>query len=289
MPGKNNRINQPDYLSLGQSSSQIIFGTNEHGIKTVQKSTETDPARLYFQFEKHLAAQDGRMSPLKVPSVIGDFEVSSYKMEFSSGIPLGFFLILADRHEVQAVSQSILRYFDLILENSKPDLKSVSQDFDTKLQNIALKLDSTQGNFDFISKLIEICLNVLPEIELRSGWNHGDFSFENLLVDRDTGEVTAIDFLDSPFETPFIDFGRFWLDAKYGWWGAGLAPSANFSLNAKALMASLAGFQKTSKFDSRILPLFAGLAVSRIVPYTTNPTRMAFLKNAAWRIGEDLK
>jgi hypothetical protein len=278
-----------NYLSLGQSNSEISLESEPGGLKIVRKRTTGDPRRLRFQYEKHLAAQVGPMEPLKVPRIVGEFNIDSYSMDFSPGIPLGFFLTIADRHEVQQINFSICDYFNSILHSASFVRNHLSESLKMKFNSILEQLALQPGDFDFVFHLVDSCLRVLPEIEIGAGWNHGDFSFENLLVDRDTLQVTAIDFLDSPFDSPYLDLGRYWLDANYGWWGAGLAPSANFTLNAKSLKQGALDVQKRSEMDPRVFPLFAGMAVARIVPYTKNPTRMAFLKNAAWRIGEDLK
>jgi hypothetical protein len=122
---------------------------------------------------------------------------------------------------------------------------------------------------------------------LMSSWNHGDLSLENLLFQPETKKVFAIDFLDSPFETVLLDAGRFWLDVGLGWWGDGVRPVATSQANLFELRSRLSNRLAKTGIDNRDLIAFATLASLRVLPYTHNPVRRAFLKMSLLRFQGD--
>jgi hypothetical protein len=113
------------------------------------------------------------------------------------------------------------------------------------------------------------------------------YVFENILVSSSVQTVNLIDFLNSPFESPMIDLGRLWLDARFGWWGWGMSPSANSELNGEIIANMISRVAKSNGISRESLNLFAGLAVLRVAPYTRNPVRLAFLKKASMSLKEN--
>jgi hypothetical protein len=154
-----------------------------------------------------------------------------------------------------------------------------------------LKIKQILLNSDFnpiFIELADILTTRITELNITPGLNHGDFSFENLLVEKFTHNVYAIDFLDSPVETRLIDYGRFWLDVNYGWWANWGKESTRYALNRDYLVNSL-----TKALDSQGIPrfgveFFCGIAILRIAPYTKNPKRIAFLQHTARQLVRNL-
>lgn len=285
---KFNDVSQ-EFLNLGQSSTKVILTLNHLDQPVIVKSSPSSYLRLQKQFEKHLIAANGSMEPLRVPEVLSEYSNSEYTMSYSPGVPLGYFLATADHEETSFISDQIMKYFSNSLKSSFQNLDNpAKRAFSRRITDILSNLDVENLQLDFLQSLSKACLDTINRFNVPIGWNHGDFSFENLLIDENALTVTAIDFLDSPFDSIYLDIGRLWLDCNYGWWGAGISQTANEILNAKAIAKRLLHFVKEQDLELDILPLFAGFAIIRIFPYTKNPTRIAFLKNAAARIEGEL-
>jgi hypothetical protein len=119
---------------------------------------------------------------------------------------------------------------------------------------------------------------LIMDSKIPKGWNHGDFSFENILISRHLQEVYTIDFLDSPVETPLIDLGRLYLDLSLGWWNSNNKIN-EFSDQVLLLKDSIESVVIKNRLDLKILNLFTFLAALRVMPYTKNPIRLGYLKS----------
>jgi hypothetical protein len=83
-----------------------------------------------------------------------------------------------------------------------------------------------------------------------------------------------------------IDLGRFWLDLNYGWWGNKFSPSAVWKINNEVLRDNFLELILALKIPLPSLYYFTLLASLRILPYTSNPVRLAHLKTS---IGDIVK
>jgi len=273
---------------MGQSESLVKI-ENSSGVLRIVKSSPSKDIRLHKQYDKHKSAEKSKMDPLLVPKVFTDFEEFSYKMEYVYGIPFGNFIEICDRQELQEPVQRITDYLNHSLTNADRTKSAELQlAFKEKLKLLKKEILLTNGNSLF-NRLLDYLENAVEEIEIPSGWNHGDFSFENILVGQYSNQVFALDFLDSPFDSPLIDVGRIWLDCRFGWWGAGLHPGSGYQINSKVLSSSILEMVLSHSIAIFELDIFAALAILRIRPYTQNPLRMAFLKNSALQILEGQK
>jgi len=274
-------------LRLGQSQSRIqIIESELHG-KTVQKLSFENPDRLNKQFKKHVEALSLGLKNISIPRIVEGFDNGAYQMEYIQGLPLGEYLEVASHVEVTSVAEMMESYFDQTFNMSRPT--SIKAKFTAKLELLAQTLISKQ---DCPSELVELHSQIIKNVNFCSdieGWNHGDLSFENIMVNGQTGNIILLDFLDSPFESPMIDIGRFWLDARFGWWGSGMYASANAQLNAELLASMVVAQIKKLNLSVREVAIFTGLAILRIYPYTKGPVRLAFLKNASYEIVRLLK
>lgn len=268
-------------LSLGQSNGSIEVFEDVNGVARVRKTATAEPKRLEAQYLKHVNAELGSMQPLGVPEVISKFINSSYEMEYVQGTPLGILLETASHEEVQELSLPIVSYLESGICEDLPQQESFESDLRKKLSDLL----NVHGGEKFVQKdplhqiLDRICTDFMDAPKLPA-WNHGDFSMDNLLVSPNNETIYALDFLDSPVETRLIDWGRIWLDTKYGWWGAGYWPSSNWKLNSRHLAFEVERGAQRVGLEEHHLDASAAFAILRIMPYTKRPVRMSLLKSA---------
>lgn len=271
------------FLVIGQSDSLVQVENSSEGLKVV-KSSPSKNLRFNEQYLKHKVAEK-MMEPLFVPRVLSSLKDFRYEMEYVKGMPLGSFIETCDQLELQAPLDGITNYFDRLLRDADWNkTKEMKIAFEEKLKVLRLGINSNHQSGILFDKLLNYSFAQLEKIEIPGGWNHGDFSFENILVGQYSHQIFALDFLDSPFESPLIDIGRIWLDCRYGWWGAGLHANSSYQLNSKVLSDAILKTISAHSISARELNVFASLAILRIRPYTLNPLRMAFLKNSALQI-----
>lgn len=275
-----------DPMQLGQSSSRVHVEEWQGGVASVVKSTPARSERFVAQYQKHVQAARGHMAPLSVPRILEPLHGASYRMEFVHGLPLGTALSTATPQEVLRMMEPIVEYLSTSTESGGGD-RAASQAVRQHLivKATALMTDAVAISLgDRHEDLLALFLSSIEDARFAVGWNHGDLSFENVLADKALGKVWCIDFLDSPAETPLLDWGRLWLDAAFGWWGAGYWPSSNFLLNSRFVAKILADGARDIGIDVALLDAFAAFAVLRIAPYTVNPVRVAALKLAAQQV-----
>jgi hypothetical protein len=261
---------------LAQSGSAVTIiseGETNQNLLVIKSSKE---ARFIRQFEKHLnAEQELLMSPVKVPRIKNKLSNGTYSMQYILSANLGEFFLTHKTDKVQKIILSFLTKsignmdLSVIAKNKIIDYFDKKLTLNCELGNIKNeKIDSLKLRFsDYLFT------NKVPE-----GWNHGDFSFENILISRDGKSVYTIDFLDSPADTPLIDLGRLYLDLSLGWWNSKLKINESNS-QVLSFKEEIEKLVMKNNIDLEVLKLFSLFACVRIMPYTKNPVRMGFLKS----------
>jgi len=272
-------------MTLGQSNSKLELLKSSDGQFFVRKYGAS--VRIINQFCKHKVALRNGILPLKAPKIIGEFETktNSYVMEYIRGNPLGVFISDTSSFEMNIVSDTICSYLSTSYESNSKD-SNLNHQFEVKLNFILDKIKEDYEIDKIFSELALFCQINNQKYEYPSGWNHGDLSFENIIVVDNSLHMYGIDFLDSPFESPLIDFGRLWLDSNYGWWGSGYRETSNSFINRCILTNKLAKLANKLEIESKTINLFTAFAILRIRPYTKKAMRLAYLKSAAKKILE---
>lgn len=269
---------------LGQSKSSIEIVELSDGKYAVRKFELQERGRLKKQYDKHLFANQLSISNVKIPKIVDEFRNNSYIMEYMHGLPLGIFLETASRNETIKVASHLNKFLKYLLDHKENNLNS--ELFIAKLNSFSF--EKTDDFHELLNKLIKILINRVKQMEIIGGFNHGDLSFENIIITPNSLDIVLLDFLDSPFDSPLIDLGRFWLDSEFGWWGSGLLTPSNAVLNSKILRNSLIALCSKHKISIDLLNIYAALAILRIYPYTIQPVRKAFLKKATRQLLEIL-
>jgi tRNA A-37 threonylcarbamoyl transferase component Bud32 len=272
-------------LELGQSGASLSLIQSSTGGSVIIKRDSANALRLIKQYEKQILVAESFSPFISVPKILSDFSDSSFAMEFIHGQTLGEFLETSTRDELTSVSDQINGYLG---SNKEPSSEVIDIDpIVEKILAIKSSLSNSVFNPIFI-ELADILRNRISEVNTVTGLNHGDFSFENLLVEKFTHKVFAIDFLDSPVETRLIDYGRFWLDVNFGWWANWGKESTRYSLNRDYIGSSLTKALEAQNIPRFDVEFFCGIAILRITPYTKNPKRIAFLQHAARQLVKEL-
>lgn len=269
---------------FGQSGASVEVITRK-GKTVVFKSANDAQAskRLEMQHKKHLEAfETARMGAIATPEPLGVFQDGGYTMEYIHGIPVGSLLQVGSRNQFRVIAEILSSYFssNYATPNSRFE-KNLALE---KLDQLETKILAMGGQTINIARFSLSQLKAFFEHEeISEGWNHGDLSLENLLFQQDSSQLYAVDFLDSPFNALEIDMGRIWLDVDGGWWGAGTQPSATTRANLIELRSGLERCFKSLNVSLLVIEAFATLAALRILPYTSNPVRRAYLQNALLR------
>jgi hypothetical protein len=213
------------------------------------------------------------MSPIGIPRIFGGFATREYMMDYIPGIAIGEFIESCDAEELRVIQDQVLNYLERTSRDSQQDLET-----DILLEFVENKLNrclvSLSGNW--LAKKLQIQKDALilsyGERKYGKRWSHGDFSFENLLVSQSL-TVSAIDFLESEISIIEIDWGRIWLDLKFGWWAYSNHRTTNGEINRAKFESSLEGKAKELGLPRRELNKFALLAALRVLPYSRRPLR----------------
>lgn len=267
-------------FTLGQSGDRV-FIVDDSGKAAVRKeagSTQSH-ARLSSQFKKHAMASAGNdMEPIAVPKILEDMNDTGYTMEYVHGVPIGQLLSNGSRGQLLLIADVVGDYFErYALQGQNSHLREqVGSKISALVEVYSSMSDQVSKNVGL--RALDQFAEYFDSADLRAAWNHGDFSLENLLFQPETSKVFSIDFLDSPFDTILLDAGRIWLDIGKGWWGDGVRPVATSQANLFELRTRLSGRLEKIGVSNRDLVAFSTLAALRILPYTKNPVRKAFLK-----------
>ena len=266
--------NDIDALELGQSGDSVSLELLDGKI-VVSKKSMTSESRLYQQYLKQV--EFDHMSDFIVPRVCKPWDGSGFCMEYVSGKPLGQVLGNASITEVESISKMIAVYLQNLIASSVRSIDPIDSNlaFKSKVKSMREALSSSR---------YELVQKALTKLDLESirvpqliGPNHGDFSFENVLINQNSGEAWLVDFLDSPIETPLIDISRVLIDMEHGWWGSGLYPSASEKLSSIYMADVLRSTCYNNGIDPLEISFFKLFTAVRLVPYTKNPLRMSIL------------
>jgi hypothetical protein len=237
----------------------------------VRKSTKHNTARLEEQCKKQKEFKP--TSKWAAPIVISDWNGQYFDMDYVAGLPLGVYLRTCSHLELQELIGNICGAIQSSLQQTtRRDVKLKDvQGFKLKISDLQDKLPASglaREALDFVRQ---------RTFTLLEGPNHGDFSYENILVDILTRKIWLLDFLPSPVETPLIDLGRILIDAEHGWWQSGTQTSASERIGGKLLAETLREIAGRFGINKEEVSSYKLLAALRIIPYTKTPMRKSIL------------
>jgi hypothetical protein len=261
-------------LSYGQSGDLVQYEVLEGKI-VVTKRAGSDSTRLHAQYLKQSTFPSS--VHIQVPNIVIPWDGDAFSMEYVPSMPLGKYFQTASVSELASCGDKIVNFIKDQIAISKTSKAPLNHDLDflEKIKNMKTAL--TGSNHKIIQRaaeILELWSSLIPQL---IGPNHGDFSFENILINPRSNEVWLVDFLDSPIESPLLDVGRILIDSEHGWWGSGVYPLASEKIAGNSLGMRIRTECELIGITSDQLSFFKMFTALRIIPYTTNPLRMAIL------------
>lgn len=268
------RSTNSEDLSYGQSGDLVHYEILD-GKVVVTKRAGSDSTRLHAQYLKQ--SKFPSSNHIQVPKIIIPWNGEAFSMEYVPSMPLGKYLQTASVSEVANCGESIVNFVKELMTKSKISHAPLNHDLNFLEKIKSMQASLSKSNHKVVQRaagILEIWSKTFPQL---IGPNHGDFSFENILINPRSSEVWLVDFLDSPIESPLLDVGRFLIDSEHGWWGSGIYPLASEKIAGNALGLRIRTECELIGITSSQLSFFKMFTALRIIPYTTNPLRMAIL------------
>jgi hypothetical protein len=268
------RSTNSEDLSYGQSGDLVHYEVLD-GKVVVTKRAGSDSTRLHAQYLKQ--SKFPSSNHIQVPKIIIPWNGEAFSMEYVPSMPLGKYLQTASVSEVANCGESIVNFVIEQMTKSKISHAPLNHDLNFLEKIKSMQASLSKSNHKVVQRaagILEIWSKTFPQL---IGPNHGDFSFENILINPRSSEVWLVDFLDSPIESPLLDVGRFLIDSEHGWWGSGIYPLASEKIAGNALGLRIRTECELIGITSSQLSFYKMFTALRIIPYTTNPLRMAIL------------
>ena len=171
-------------------------------------------ARKQKEYRIHLDSIDNLFTP-----IVYDEDLSpssfSFLMEYVKYLDCITFLSNSGKREVDYFLSKVLELIRFQISNCKD--QDVIEDFKSKYKDTISGIVS-QGMFnkseiDRIDRKIYSSDTMVVPV----GMCHGDLTFSNILVSRDSKSICLIDFLDNFVETPLQDMSKIRQDTKFLW------------------------------------------------------------------------
>ena len=263
-------------LSYGQSGDLVQYEVLD-GKVVVTKRAGSESTRLHAQYLKQSTFLSSEH--IQIPKIIAPWNGEAFSMEYVPSMPLGKYFQTASVSELASCGDKIIDFIKDQIAKSQISNTPLNHDLDflEKIKN--MKTSLTGSNHKIVQRAAEILELWSSSIPQLIGPNHGDFSFENILINPRSNEVWLVDFLNSPIETPLLDIGRILIDSEHGWWGSGIYPLASEKIAGNSLGIRIRTECELIGITSSQISFFKMFTALRIIPYTTNPLRMAILLN----------
>lgn len=269
------------FSTLGQSGAKVVLiPGSTHERASIQKSfnnaTYEGQQKLVRSMVKQKeAASEDKFYPFKVPKVLTwDESIPSFTMEVVPGIPLGEFLNQARSQDLEIIGGKLSEYLSVKEEIRAPNISLAKRKIDELVD--VLSRDWTWNNLVDLGEVRTVMNANLDRLPAIPRTNHGDFSMDNILVRVETLDVFLIDFHEGPLDSKGEDFGRIWLDLKFGWWNKG--PDVHIEYWSRGILSDAVLLAaKSVGISSEMLDSLSLLSALRVAPYTKNPNRKALL------------
>jgi hypothetical protein len=270
--------NSSNLQILGQSGALVELVFDSGSIRVKKTSRRGEEEKLESQYKKQKLTGSTYFSAA-LPRILRPWDGNSFEMEYIPGVTLGDYASTSSYLEWKSTVSSIT---ELLAQSFRQSLIEpaplFNQDaFQLKLEDLKINKGIGQLQNNLFDNSLKRIIEYSKGAPFRLGPNHGDLSFENILIHKNTSEMYLVDFLPSPVDSPMIDAARLLIDAEQGWWFSGTNPTSS-ELRAGLYLARNI---KSTLFELGIsrkeIYIFSCFAALRILPYTTNVVRRAKL------------
>ncbi|MBO5525547.1 MAG: phosphotransferase [Clostridia bacterium] len=198
----------------GHSGCQILLIEDDNGntfVRKFSKDSDYNP-RLKVQCEKQASFQGGY---IKTPKVLNSGMTEDglfyFDMEYVQGITLAKYIQTMEIGKVKGLVSTLV-------ENLVPK-SSLETEENQAMEIFSKKIKSLKSALAFRdNKVIQDSLELLEKHDwskLTPTQCHGDMTLENIIVKNDT--LYFIDFLDSFYDSWFLDIGTLLQDVQVMW------------------------------------------------------------------------
>lgn len=262
----------------GHSGCQIFLIEEDDGsvyVRKISKDKEYN-SRLKIQSEKQ-ASFSG--DPIKAPKVLStgytDEGLYYFDMEYIQGVTLAEYIKTMEIGKVKGLVEALVSSLvpQKQVEISKEQQEKVKNVFDKKIADLHNKL---YGN----NKIVDQALCLLEKHD----WSklvlhqcHGDMTLENIIVKND--RLYFIDFLDSFYDSWFLDIGTLLQDVQV-MWSYRFQNEVSMNTVLRLIVFRDLLLDEIRKLDiAYVLEIYYSLLqkLIRIYPYTTDELTYNFL------------
>lgn len=262
----------------GHSGCQIFLIEEDDGsvyVRKISKDKEYN-SRLKIQSEKQ-ASFSG--DPIKAPKVLNtgytDAGLYYFDMEYIQGVTLAEYIKTMEIGKVKGLVEALVSSLvpQKQVEISKEQQEKVKIVFDKKITDLHNKL---YGN----NKVVDQALCLLGKHDwsrLVPSQCHGDMTLENIIVKND--RLYFIDFLDSFYDSWFLDIGTLLQDVQV-MWSYRFQNEVSMNTVLRLIVFRDLLLDEIRKLDVEyILEIYYSLLqkLIRIYPYTTDELTYNFL------------
>ena len=256
------------------------------GVHRVKKSTFSKKytrrlehqAKKQKEYKEYLDRIDHLFTP-EIYSLDSGESSFSFLMEYIKYLDCITFLSNSGKKEIDYFLLKILQFIRLEISNCKD--RDVMDVFEAKYRDTISGVKS-QGVFKN-SEIKKIDKKILSSdtMVVPVGMCHGDLTFSNMLVSRDSKNICLIDFLDNFVETPLQDMSKIRQDTKF-LWTSNIFPGSIDRIRNEIVMNYLdeefnkafSGYEFYRKEYNR----FQILNILRIFRYTSDIETLKYLK-----------
>lgn len=201
----------------GHSGCKILLIEEDDGsvfVRKISKDKEYND-RLKVQCEKQAAFKRNFIrTPKVLDSGINEKGLFYFDMEYVQGITLAEYIKTVEIGKVRSLVESLA---NSLVPAEQPDLsveekRAVSDIFNNKLSSLRNTLSAKNNN------IIDRSLDLLEAHDwsrLTPSQCHGDITLENIIIKND--KIYFIDFLDSFYDSWFLDIGTLLQDVQVMW------------------------------------------------------------------------
>ena len=263
-------------------SIEVINELNNTVVRKISSSYDYND-RLIKQCEKQKTIEINGIKSTSVKSSGYVKGLFYFDMDYVVGTTLSEYMKTIELSEISDLVDKLLSH--IVITSYDPDAKKIfMQKMDSVTEDITRKQLATEYPElkDAITQADEI-LSKYQWSYLNQSDCHGDYTLENLLI-TNAGEIFAIDFLDSFYDTWQIDVAKLLQDIELGWSYRFSGIDENLRMRLiimkKCIMTRLESFKDGKKLIDSIYHVLL-LNVLRIVPYTHDSFTM---KHLLWNI-----
>lgn len=263
----------------GHSGCKILLIEDDDGhvyVRKVSKDRDYN-ARLKIQSEKQ-ASFDG--NPIKAPKVLNSGYTTDglffFDMEYIQGITLAEYIKTIEIGKMKGLVEALI---SSLVPKKIPDMTEaekikVVDTFSTKLSGLRKTLSNANN------KIVDQALDLLEAHDwskLTPTQCHGDLTLENIIIKNDN--MYFIDFLDSFYDSWFLDVGTLLQDVQ-AMWSYRFEKSVNMNTVLRLIVFRDLLLDEVQKIYSEyIVEIYYALLqkLLRIYPYTKDERTYSFL------------